>query len=237
MSPGASGATRHTVTQDDTPDARNSAWKTDQRREWERLSHRLQVMYHYIPNPPIPHNWLQWLDLRLDIQSHAQKRLEHQLKVREVESRAVRLGRATKIAPAFRGKVFADNRSAVLAQETIWRMHEEPDPWARPGAAIWPSQDEAKYEGEGRRFGGENREKGKMDYRRSLPLVRYRGDNARFDPTALLPRHEEYELDAVNRKPTRQSIFEPPEEIYDELGVHLIGQDLMNIINDGGEPC
>ena len=112
------------------------------------------------------------------------------------------------------------NRSAVLAQQTIWCINHEV-PWRE--AANWPTNQEMKWEGI-QRISTEN---GKYGRFLALPRVSAPAEIS----WQTLPLTKFYKLDEVWRIPNEEDIFAPTEDIPDELISTLLNKDILGAID------
>jgi len=127
-------------------------------------------------------------------------------------------GDKKKVNPAYHSN--PANRSAVLAQQTIWCINHNV-PWRE--AASWPTNQEMKWEGI-QRISTEN---GK--YGRFLALPRVSASTEISWQT--LPLTKFYKLDEVWRVPNEEDIFAPTEDIPDELVPKLVNGDILDAID------
>lgn len=163
------------------------------------------------------------------------------------------------LQPTTNQMAMSEGRSTVLALETIWTASamsfadgsslvrpwdEEGQRW-REGVVFWPQPEELQYEGDDRiaeitrRRGRRQPEaQSRKDYRRCLPLLRYRD---LYDDEGLHWSHidtivEPKPLDATwgsrSRVPDFEGIWYPVEEIPVCDEVTLLGTELLNALSD-----
>ena len=131
---------------------------------WELVKKNLERM-RFDRSPFIPADFADWLEHRAAYAVITAVEEKRRLAQREAMD-AVGFGPSQyKIVPAYGGRVFRDNRSATLAQETVW------SPWYEPTEdrqlAPWPARDEFKEEGDERHTSG---------FGRFLPIPRVPGN-------------------------------------------------------------
>ena len=118
------------------------------------------------------------------------------------------------------------NRSAVLAQQTIWVVADRHrGSWREE--ADWPCMQEMKWEGS-QRIASED---GKFGRYMAVPRVRALPGAS----WAVMPFNEQYPLDQVMRIPDVEDVYAPVDEIEEVDVPHLLDQDLiraMDIPND-----
>lgn len=103
---------------------------------------------HVAPRSPFtPVSWPEWVKQRLWAKEEA-----HQKAARRLEAKKRGLSSTRALSTAFNGRSFGDCRSSVLAMESIW-LPELILPSGRP-QALWPTNDELKYEGPFRNISG-----------------------------------------------------------------------------------
>ena len=131
---------------------------------WEVVKKNLERM-RFDRSPYVPMNFADWLEHRAAYAAIVAMEEKRRLTQREALD-AVGFGPSQyRVTPTFGGKVFNDNRSATLAQKTIWA------PWYEPTEdrqlAPWPARDELKEEGDERHTSG---------FGRFLPIPRVPGN-------------------------------------------------------------
>lgn len=191
-------------------------------------------MYYYIHDCPIPRTFDEWIEFRAATAAYERRRLQRKLENKPLESRAKQTiketaGTSTKAfmkADETQG-IPRGNLSAVLGLETMWVRD-----WknGRFAGTQWPSQEEYNWEGDCRRFGGKHNDE---DFGRCLPLVRQWDPTIAWSYRARLP---ESELDAVARVPTEEDLWYKHEEITSETALHLLGKDILEALDNGGDP-
>ncbi|PSK40158.1 hypothetical protein B9Z65_8098 [Elsinoe australis] len=115
-------------------------------------------------------------------------------------------------------------RSNVLCLPTIWSQEAE---LHREFTAPWPTIAEMKYE-------GDERIATSVDHRRFLPVPRYPSDvpGMNWSEIAFLPQAELDEVGKVNEEEAFFLSHDVEErEISDEEGEHLLGKDLMAMLD------
>ena len=107
----------------------------------------------FIPRSPfVPRTMGEWLAHRVAFAEDVRKEEAAKLANMQAKSGSSFSSGRVRIGPAFGGKQFRDNRSPVLALQTIWT------PWYEPTEqypqAPWPSAEEMKEEGDERNTSG-----------------------------------------------------------------------------------
>ncbi|MCJ1464145.1 hypothetical protein MMC07_002758 [Pseudocyphellaria aurata] len=107
----------------------------------------------FIPRSPfVPTNLSEWLAHRVAFAEDTRRREMRKLANREAAHESGVVTGRVRIGPVFGGKQFRDNRSPVLAMESVW------SPWYQPTdvypQAPWPSPEEMKEEGDERNTSG-----------------------------------------------------------------------------------
>ena len=136
----------------------SKTWVNPQIKEhekWQQIERNMKRMFHR--SKCIPTTYHEYLEHRVLFQKDRQA--EQARKLAELEASSQRShpglpppGIKMKILPAFRGKVFNDNRSGVLAMSSIWCPW-----WKETGQhpqALWPCPEEMKEEGDERMTSG-----------------------------------------------------------------------------------
>ncbi|KAI9774733.1 MAG: hypothetical protein M1839_001653 [Geoglossum umbratile] len=115
-------------------------------------------------SPFVPTTLHSWISHRLEWLADEKSVAEERIALLSMLShKTSKRSRNQVIGPALGGRIFLDNRSAVLGLETIW-CSLEPD---RPKAP-WPPRSEYKWEGDSRARSG---------FRRFLPIPRALGND------------------------------------------------------------
>ena len=130
---------------------------------------------------------------------HKFEELKHKVLLLELEIRReqeVELGRDLEVKP-FGGKLFPDNRGAVLSHETIWCQNPHV---VKIDTAPWPSTSEMRYEGDDRVATG-------VIHGRFLPLPRRPcNETVSWTQAQLVPH---YAFDVMRRPYTSRMHFSP----------------------------
>lgn len=107
----------------------------------------------FIPRSPfVPKTMDEWLAHRIAFAEDAKQDELKRLSDKQAASGSTSTGAKVRLLPAFGGKRFGDNRSAVLALPSTW------SPWYESSdtnpQAPWPSPEEMKEEGDERNTSG-----------------------------------------------------------------------------------
>lgn len=139
----------------------SKTWVSEEMKERDRYFDTLQNLerMHLVPRSPfLPTTLATWYAYRLESKAAEIQEMKRKIALRAAAAKAKK--RATdpsggRILPIFGGKTFNDNRSAVLALESIWC------PWsvgtAEKPEAPWPTRDEMEFEGDERVTSGFSR--------------------------------------------------------------------------------
>lgn len=201
MAPGAI-AVSHTA---------SKTWISDQTKERDAIARLRENCVRIAPRSPfVPASWQGWLKHRLWTKEEAHKKECERLRTKEMQT----VNRQQVDLP-LDGKMFDDFRSPVLARESIWLPHSNPVP-GRP-QALWPTNDELKYEGSYRNMSG---------YNRFHPLPRVPGNETAHwrqrAPLAQLP------FDQVGF----QNLSQETTADVDEQMISLVGEDLLDALDE-----
>ncbi|KAI9726836.1 MAG: hypothetical protein M1828_000692 [Chrysothrix sp. TS-e1954] len=201
-------------------------WSSGMAQEEQKFTYICaQMRRKYSSSALVPWNLNDWLAHR-----EAMKIADVEMQNKKLEARQ---RRQAPINPCCGGidKMPKGNRSAVLAQETIWCVDwQVPERW---GGTRWPCPKEMLYEGTQRQASKQN------NYGRELPLVRdwkEGNDTVTYERVARLP---EYDLDAVRRIPDYEDLYFPVDEIPEEVGADLLAADLraaLDLKPEVGDP-
>lgn len=170
----------------------------------------------FVPRSPfVPTNLSEWLAHRVAFAEDTRKAEMRKLANREAAHESGLGTGRVRIGPAFGGKRFRDNRSSVLAMESVW------SPWHQPTEvypqALWPSPEEMKEEGDERNTSGFGRFP-------ALPRVPGNETVVWKQKNMITP----FSLDRVWELPTLEK--EKPTE--DKLEMEeLIGENLLKKLN------
>jgi len=165
-------------------------------------------------------NIADWLVHREEMIEAKKRQLVRQVADRQELSRLRSLGLPDGLPrskPAFYGKVFPENLSAVLAKPTIWCQAWKV-PW-RPNAP-WPFLKEMKWEGD---------ERAATHNGRFLPLPREPSTELNFNH---IPMMKAFELDEVWRIPTLEDVIAPVDEIEEHEIPNSFIKELLDEINN-----
>ncbi|MCJ1297440.1 hypothetical protein MMC08_000226 [Hypocenomyce scalaris] len=186
-----------------------------EKERWTVVLANLERMTLVPRSPFVPHDYSAWLAHRvawLQCQSQANLVTANLQAERKANIKA---GLISGIGPAFGGKIFNDNRGAVLAVETIWCVRYQPTE-IRPSAP-WPSMEEMKEEGDERNTSG---------YKRFPALPRVPGnETVVWKQKAMI---DSYPLDRVWELPTAGHLETPS---VDEIITDFLGNDLLDAID------
>lgn len=139
----------------------SKTWVSEEMKERDRFFDALQNLerMHLVRRSPfLPTTLAAWYVYRLDSKDAEIQAMQRKLALRVAAVEAKK--RITdpsggRVLPIFGGKAFNDNRSAVLAFESIWC------PWsvgtAEKPEAPWPTRDEMEFEGDERVTSGFSR--------------------------------------------------------------------------------
>jgi hypothetical protein len=157
--------------------ATSNQWLSAKELEIDRFLSTKTSLKKIAPESPfVPTTLHEWLTHRLE-------RLEDRRQGAVAKlSRISQVNLPKKCEHALRGRTFSDNRSAVLALETIWTPWKSPDRAAAP----WPTASEYKWEGDSRARSG---------FRRFPPIPRAVGNSTVV--WHQKPAAEVYEFDRV----------------------------------------
>ncbi|CZT24666.1 uncharacterized protein RCC_10392 [Ramularia collo-cygni] len=192
-------------------------------------------------------NSIAW-ELNLDVEQHKkefaeiqQAQLERNIKYHTDDAaERIRLGLPATppaIKPAFGGKVFKGNDSAVLSRKTVFApdfeegrevRHATNHGWINKEIAVWPSRMEMKYEGDDRistdklhgRFLGAPRTEGNetVNWQQRSIIPQYAMEDFYYP----VPREEEIWL---------RVHWIREHQFSDMEGVEALGKDLMDMLN------
>ncbi len=139
----------------------SKTWVSEEMKERDRFFDTLQHLerMHLVRRSPfLPTTLAAWYVYRIDSKDAEIKTTQRKLGLRVAALEVKKLIKDPsrgRIMPIFGGKAFSDNRSAVLAFESIWC------PWAVGTAekpeAPWPTRDEMEFEGDERVTSGFSR--------------------------------------------------------------------------------
>jgi hypothetical protein len=143
--------------------SQSKTWKSNDTKEKDQYSRLSTLLHHFVPESPfVPRSYPVWVQHRAMMNTMEMDEMKKNIAIKQ--SRNTAAAKIT-IKSALDGKTYNDNRSAVLAQETIW------SPWSLPTdehpEALWPDRTEFQYEGDDR---------AKSDVGRFLPLPRKPGN-------------------------------------------------------------
>ena len=175
-----------------------------EQERFEQVKKNIERMW-FDRSPFVPQDFAGWIDFRATSAAAEAEDRKARLAEKEAQCKAG-LGKSVhSIALPFDGRIFNDNRSAVLAQHTIW------SPWSQPTEfqpfAPWPTKDEMKEEGDERHTSG---------FGRFLAVPRVPGnETVAYKQKAFLPV---YPMDHVCPVPTlgwtlTHEIFENAEDL------------------------
>ena len=157
------------------------------------------LLRHLVPASPfIPQNYPAWVEHRASMSAMKVADTKRDIALRESKSYTA----ARVVLRPLDGKSFTDNRSAVLAHETIWAEWFIPTK-ERP-AAPWPDRSELQYEGDDR---------AKSAVGRFLPLPRKPGNETvswktreKLHPYQPLDHVGMFDVDGTPDSGTRQAV-------------------------------
>jgi hypothetical protein len=142
--------------------SQSKTWKSNDTKEKDQYSRLSTLLHHFVPESPfVPRSYTVWVQHRAMMNAMQMDNMKKDIAIKQSRNS---VAEKVTINPAFNGKKYDDNRSAVLAHETIWAS------WSTPTdehpEALWPDRSEFQYEGDDR---------AKSDVGRFLPLPRKPG--------------------------------------------------------------
>lgn len=196
----------------------SKTWVAPEMAEKERyaiVKANLERMNLVPRSPFLPRTLAQWIEHRVEWSAMVAAKERRKLRLMKENYEDENGKPRPKIFPAFGGKRFNDNRSAVLALPTIWC------PWAESTyehpRAPWPSQEEMKEEGD---------ERNSSIFRRFPALPRVPGnETVVYKQKNLIVS---YPMDKVWELPTLEAEI-PPED--DERMEELLGIEMMKLLD------
>lgn len=133
-------------------------WVSDTMKERDiflDIFKNLERMYLIPRSPFLPTTLGQWYVHRLGLIEEAKRAELRKIRLRIAANKAKKCAAnpsSMSILPAFGGRSFSDNRSAVIAMNSIW------SPWytatAEKPEAAWPTRSEMEFEGDERMTSG-----------------------------------------------------------------------------------
>ena len=201
-----------------TSHTNSKSWVAPKMAEQEKFAVVLENLtrMEFIPRSPfVPRTMNEWLAHRVALAEDTRKTEMRKLADKEAAYGSGPGSGRVRIGPAFGGKQFHDNRSPVLAMETIW------SPWYQPTEehpqAMWPSLEEMKEEGDERNTSGFGRFP-------ALPRVPGNETVVWKQKNVITP----YPFDRVWDLPK----LETEEKINDEQAMEeMIGEDLLQSLD------
>jgi hypothetical protein len=143
--------------------SQSKTWKSNDTKEKDQYSRLSTLLHHFVPESPfVPRSYPVWVQHRAMMNAMEMDDMKKNIAIKQSRNTAAA---KVVIKPVLDGKTYNDNRSAVLAHETIWAS------WSTPTdehpEALWPDRTEFQYEGDDR---------AKSDVGRFLPLPRKPGN-------------------------------------------------------------
>lgn len=143
--------------------SQSKTWKSNDTKEKDQYARLSTLLHHFVPESPfVPRSYPVWVQHRTSMNAMEMDNMKRNIAIKQSRNT---VDAKIAIKPALEGKTFDDNRSAVLAHETIWA------PWSLPSdkhpEALWPDRNEFQYEGDDR---------AKSEVGRFLPLPRKPGN-------------------------------------------------------------
>lgn len=202
--------------------SQSMTWKSDEAKEKDQYARLSTLLHHFVPDSPfVPHSYAVWVKHRASMNEIEMENVKKRIATKESRNS---LTVKVPIKPVLDDKTFADNRSAVLAHETIWA------PWSMPTndhpEALWPDRIEFRYEGDGR---------AKSDVGRFLPLPRLPGNETvnwkareKLHPYEPLDDIGIFKVAGTTRRGLQQSDgWDQGAESQEELANILLGRELI----------
>ncbi len=210
------GDPRATLVQPNMSHTSSKTWLSDESKERDRFLPIWNALRRtYQPKALVPWEFAEWLRHREAVTRAERKQLSRHLEKHDEKARLERLN-VPPLQKAFGGKVFKGNRSAILAQETMWCQEwYVPERW---GGTLWPGVQERRFEGEQRASSG---------YSRYPCLVRdwqHGNTSLHFECVKLLSW---FDLDKVRTIPSLEDVYLPVDEISEDAIPELLNKDLL----------
>ena len=123
----------------------SKTWKSGEAKERDHFSRINNLVHHLAPESPFtPQTYSQWVEHRAAMNEVEKEKLLKNIETMQARKSAdARIQIKSIFGPE--GKLFSDNRSAVLSRPTIWSAWYTPTD-ERPEAQ-WPGRSELQHEG------------------------------------------------------------------------------------------
>lgn len=202
--------------------SQSKTWKSSDTKEKDQYARLSTLLHHFVPESPfVPRTYAVWVQHRAAMNAMEMENMKKTIAVKQARNT---VDAKIPIKEALNGKTFTDNRSAVLAHETIWAS------WSLPSdkhpEALWPDREEFQYEGDDR---------AKSAVGRFFPLPRKPGNETvnwkareQLQPYRPLDHVGMFKEDGTPDLGMRQSCVGLDEGThYQEMGEVLLGKELV----------
>lgn len=143
--------------------SQSKTWKSKDTKDKDQYARLSALLHHFVPESPfVPRSYPVWVQHRASMNAMEMEKMKRNIAIKQARNT---VDAKIAIRPVLDGKTFDDNRSAVLAHETIWASWSVPT--EKHPEALWPDRTEFQYEGDDR---------AKSEVGRFLPLPRKPGN-------------------------------------------------------------